>query len=74
VHREVRRAGAVPDQHRAGDQQQPKWFIHGTGPVSGLGPFALWTILPIPSTEQTSRPRAPAQGGGRPTTPVRERA
>jgi hypothetical protein len=34
VHREVRRAGAVPDQHRAGDQQKPKSFIHGTGPVS----------------------------------------
>ncbi len=42
--RDWRRVRAVRNQHRPCDQQQPKEFIHGTGPVPGLvlflyGPF-----------------------------------
>jgi len=36
--RDLRRARAVRNHHRACDQQQPKEFIHGTGPIPGLGP------------------------------------
>jgi hypothetical protein len=39
VHRKVRRAGVVPDQHRASEQQTSKWLIHGTGPVPGSPAF-----------------------------------
>ncbi len=35
--RDLRRARAIRNHHRACDQQ-PKGFIHGTGPVPGLGP------------------------------------
>ena len=35
--RDLRRARAFRNRHRACDQQQPKEFIHGTGPIDGLG-------------------------------------
>ena len=67
---DLRRARAIRNHHRACDQQ-PKGFIHGTGPVPGLGPSLYGPLLPIPSTEQkfqTANTGAP--GGWWPTTPV----
>ena len=40
--RDLSRARAIRNRHRACDQQQPKGFIHGTGPVPGL--VLLWQI------------------------------
>ncbi len=65
VHRKVRRAGVMPDQHGASEQQTSKWLIHGTGPVPGSPTFFRRPFYRFRRRNKVPECEYGAWGGGR---------